>query len=307
MALTVQVTLDKLSRLDLSTYPIIAIKDQLLLLGTGATLVKTFHKGEEVLRARVNCNFEEFSKASEMSYAPPQLNRKFQRASTPNLNMFYGAINSDDFHPYEFKNVIGLMEVSRLMQDKTITEGEQKITFGTWTVTQDFDLVSIFSQLDDLKQNSRLKEMRNEYLRFCQTMPPDIVYNSLLISNYFADQFAKSETPNDYDYLISALFTEHVTLRRVEDKLLSGVLYPSVRTEGTGFNVAFTPWCADNCLQLVAVTECTIYKKNHKTMVDNDKQAVLQPGQTDFVLKPITDPKYHAGREAAYKKLNSND
>lgn len=114
---------------------------------------------------------------------------------------------------------------------------------------------------------------------------------SLMVSTFFANEFAKSFTPNDYDYLLSACSTETVV-----EKNLAGVLYPSVRVEGAGFNVAIHPYYVDNCMELEAVGECTVYKRRRDAKVDNDMVALVLSGQKEFELKPVL-PQYHLGRE----------
>jgi len=84
-----------------------------------------------------------------------------------------------------------------------------------------------------------------------------------------------------------------------------GVLYPSVRLNGAGFNVAITPQAADTKLQLVLAMECPVYKLNDKTVMDNDFQAELYFNQTHFEYKKVDD-EYHAGMEECLKALGVN-
>ena len=51
-----------------------------------------------------------------------------------------------------------------------------------------------------------------------------------------ANEFAKENINEDYDYMISAVFSEMATKNRVD-----GIIYPSVRVGGKGFNIAITP------------------------------------------------------------------
>lgn len=108
--------------------------------------------------------------------------------------------------------------------------------------------------------------MGEDYNTFISTHSKQIVEDSILISEYFAKQFAKTEIRGDYDYLPSAIYTERVVHMQPGNNIeIGGILYPSVKTLGKGFNIALTPTTTDTCLQLRAVGECTIYKK-----VDND-------------------------------------
>jgi hypothetical protein len=299
--------LDKLSQLDLSKYPHDDIHALIKKLGKYGAIITTFRPDQVFLRARVNCNFEVFSKSKDLSYKPSEFNNTYQRASTPATTMFYGALLPQIITKGELDNssIIGYCEVSNLMRDKNILEGEQTITFGKWVVTKEIHVASIVHQSDYFNGNTYLKRMAEDYNRFIQSYSEEMVNDSLLISEYFAGQFSKVETHNDYDYMLSAIYAEIITkLKPTPDIDIAGVLYPSVRTEGKGFNVALTPKYVDNCLQLVAVVECTMYKKGTLTVGDNDKQAILKQGETEFKLEPITDPKVHLGREIVYKILN---
>jgi len=299
--------LEKLSQLDLSHYPHDDIHGLIQRLGKYGVIITTFHPGQVFVRARVNCNFEVFSNASDLSYKPAEFNNSYQRASTPATTMFYGALLPEKIAKGDLDNsrVIGFCEVSKLLRDKSITGGEQTITFGKWVVTKEIHVASIVHHSDYFDGNSYLKQMGEDYNKFISSHSKEVVEDSLMISEYFAGEFAKTETSNDCDYMLSAIYSERMTkMRPAENIQVAGVLYPSVRTEGKGFNVAITPFHADNCLQLVGAAECTIYKKGTLIIGDNDKQAILKPGETQFRMEPITDPQVHIGREMVYKILN---
>lgn len=296
-----------LADLDLSTYPYDEINAFIQNLGKYGVIVTTFCPGQAFIRARVNCNFEIFSKVSDLSYKPAEFNNTFQRASTPATTMFYGALLPEKIAKGELYNsrIIGSCEVSKLIQDKTILEGEQTVTFGKWIVTKEIHVASIVHYSDYFSGNSYLKQMSDDFQNFIATYPKQMVEDSLAISEFFASQFAKSEISSDYDYMLSAIYAERMThMHPAPDIHIAGVLYPSVRTLGQGFNVAITPHHADTCLNLVAVGECTIYKKGTHIVVDNDKQAIVNPGDKEFVLQGILDPKVHIGRETVYKILD---
>jgi hypothetical protein len=88
------------------------------------------------------------------------------------------------------------------------------------------------------------------------------------ISNFFAKEFAKEEIREDYDYFLSALFTEVVT----KDLGYDGVMYPSVRSGGEwGFNVAIKPEVVDNNMVLEMALETTLYKNGvDALLLDNN-------------------------------------
>lgn len=294
--------LTKLLNLDFNKYPYDQVNDLIRDLGKYIVLTNTINAGTVIARARVNCNFEIFSKKSDLSYKPADFNKSYLRASTPYKTMFYGAIVPPGLEKSELNNpmIVGSCEVSKLLRDDKIPDGEQIITFGKWRVTKDFQVASIVHHDKFTEQNSFIKKLNQEYKQFLVDYPTH-AEKSLAICNFFADQFAKSETPNDFDYLLSAIYAERMT----DGEKLAGVLYPSVRTEGQGLNVAISPFYADTHLQLEGVVQCSLYKKNNFVVSDNDADVNLVAGQDNFILKNITT-KSHIGRDMAYKIINGD-
>ena len=270
------------------------------MLGKVAIIGTTLHPGKRIYRARPNENGEHFSKCCELSYKPANKNFTFQRASTPQTTMFYGAVLPPNlnFGELDSTQIVGLFEVVDFMRS-TDSSGEKVLTFGKWVVTKKINLYSVLFHKNYLTKSSYSKKMYGGYLNFLNLFPA-FRKDSLMISHFFANQFAKSITPVDYSYMLSACFAEMTV-----EKGLAGVLYPSVRTEGKGFNVAISPNHADNCLELEAVGECTVYKRKGQTFVDNEQSALVLVGQKEFSLKPVL-PQYHAGREIIMAQLYSS-
>lgn len=284
--------------LKLEEYPVDKIKELILEIGEIGTIIFTLHAGKAIYRARPIKGNELFSEASELSFLPANKNDKYKRASTPKNTMFYGSILPEVINPEELNEnrVVGLFECVPFLRN-TDLDGEQKIAFGKWIVTKDIPLLAIVNHDDFRNKSEYIKEMNEGFEAFI-AKHPDKKERTLKILGYLASEFAKKETNNDYDYLISALFTE-----RMIEKGLAGVLYPSVRTGGDGFNVAIHPYYIKSCIMLSAVSECTVYKKGKKTIVDNETVAHLQEGEEHFTLGPVkTD--YHIGRRNALQELN---
>jgi hypothetical protein len=78
--------------------------------------------------------------------------------------------------------------------------------------------------------------------------------------------------------MISALFSELITQHG-----LDGVLYPSVRVGGKGFNIAITPE-ATKKMGLYVAGECSIYKLKDRAVVGNDAIVELKGTEEEFKL-----------------------
>jgi hypothetical protein len=274
--------IEQIRKLDLSTYP----KDEILSLfkqvGKIGYVVVIFHRGKSVMRARPNYNGERFEKKSDYSFKPQEYNKTYQRASTPNQTMFYATTIPDVLQPGELDNmrVIGIAETIPMLRDKT-KSGYQKVTFGRWYVHEDIHLLAVVQKDKYVEESSYTKELADAYKQFIATTPQDILERSLAYTTFLADEFSKEDIKGDYDYMISALFSELVTQMG-----LDGIFYPSVRVGGKGFNIAITPE-ATKKMGLYVAGECSIYKLKDHTVVGNDAIVELKGTEEEFKLIEI--------------------
>lgn len=290
-------TLDGLKKLDLSTYPYEETRKLIGQLGKFGCILVTLHSGKTIMRARPNYNGERFLSKCELTCKPQQFNKTYQRASTPNRTMFYGSIIPENIEQGELDNarVIGAFEALPWLRNKS-TKGYQQITFGRWIVNADINLLAIVQHDSYFNESSYTRELVASFKSFTQQYP-ELQDETLAISEYFAYEFSKEQTDNDYDYLISATFSEIVV-----DKGIDGVIFPSVRVGGKGFNVAIRPEIADTHLDLVVAGECSIYKYYDNSIVDNDTIVELTPNQTHFELNSV-DPQSHPGQMECLRRL----
>lgn len=115
---------------------------------------------------------------------------------------------------------------------------------------------------------------------------------SLKYQQFLAEEFSK-EIEHHTDYMISAIFSELIS----NHSHLDGVLYPSVRVQGDGFNIAIKP---ESCkkIGLYVAGECSIYKHRDHIVVGNDCIVELD-GKTDsFTFIDIPN-----GQEQCLKQL----
>jgi hypothetical protein len=294
-------TLDKLKALKLSEYPVDEIKKLLSDISKVVEIAMTLHKGKTILRVRPNELNETFEIISQLSFKPLKFNKTFQRASTPSTTMFYGCVVPENIENEEcdYAKMTAVIETSKLYR-KGIEIGEEKITFSHWSVTKDIPLIAIVYNQDFIEASSHTNELHIAYQRFLHQNNPSDVLKSNAINEFLASEFAKSEITNDFDYLISALYSELVV-----QKGYAGVYYPSVRADGKGFNVAIHPDFVESCMTPIVAGECSLYKKGNHIVLDNDTITVIETGQTNIKFEPITDPASHSGREICYKILNN--
>ncbi len=189
--------------------------------------------------------------------------------------MFYGCIVPEEQNIIDTR-FISACESSSLIREGVETSGEQTITFGKWEVIEDIHLlVVIHKDYFHDADNSLLGELKIAYEDFLMKYP-DAAKDIDISAKYFAKEFSKkNEDGFDYNYLISAIFTEVVTT----DYAFDGVMYPSVQTGGQlGFNVAITPDAVDKKMKLVVTYETQIKKIGEKVHIGgkSKKGTILQ-------------------------------
>lgn len=287
-----------LKGLDLSKYPYSEIISQIASTEAIAHLEKSLYPGKSIFRSRLNENDEHFYSKCQLTYKPQQFNKTCQRASTPNMTMFYGSVLPEEIEDGELNEtrVVPTYEAIPWLRDKT-TKGKRAITYTRWIVTNEIKLIAILQHANFYDKCSYTKKLMADFEKFLN-QNPDKSDETIAFTTFIASEFAKEvDSSKDYNYLISAAFTESLTKKGYD-----GVLYPSVRLDGKGFNVALTPKAADMKLQLTDVVECSAYKLFDKTVLDNDLHVALYPNQTHFEFRNIDDED-HAGEDACLKEL----
>jgi hypothetical protein len=291
--------ISEFKNLKLSDYPEKEIKDLFNKVGNIATMLVTFDKGKSVMRARPNYNGERFCKKSDLSFKPEELNKTYQRASSPYQTMFYASSIPERTENGELDNarVIGVSETIPMLRNKE-QSGFQKISFGRWYAEEDLKLIAIIHEKKFHEGSSYLRELIEVHQNFIKDIDKEVAKRSTKILNFLASEFSKKEINGDYDYMISAIFTENMVKNG-----LDGVIYPSVRTAGKGFNIAISP-NATKKLGLYVAGECSIYKLKDQVVIGNDAIIELDGKQNEFTLKEIENHQKECLEKLGVKSIN---
>ena len=284
----------------MSKYPEDELRGLMSQLGVIGCIKYTFHPGKNIFRGRSVDQDQFLLSKNEYTYPPHQYNKRYQRASNPNMNMFYGTFvpeiemsrNDEDL---KMARVTGVVEARSELRDEE-TSIIQKIAFGRWVVTQDVNLVAILFD-KQYKDRTYFSESMNKYYDRFLAENNKVKQNSVIVNDFLASEFSKENDGNDYNYLVSSTFTEMVVSQGYD-----GVLFPSVQTGGIGFNIAITPQAADQKLDLIVAGECLVYKRKKNMVVDNLRGNTLYSNQMHFQFNEI-DPRYHAGEEKCLEAL----
>jgi hypothetical protein len=278
--------IEGLKNLDLSKYPEDEIRFLINQLGPLAHMSVSYHKGKTLMRARPNYGDEKFRTKKDFSFKPQEYNSTYQRASTPYYTMFYGATIPDKIEPGELDvaRIIGLLETLSFTRNPEIQKGYQRISYGRWEVVEDINLLAIIHNDSFHGESGFIRELYDDYQKNIIHAPSDIQEKSQKFLKFLAEEFGKENIKGDYDYMISAIFSEMTA-----NMGLDGILYPSVRTLGKGFNLALTPE-ATKKMKLVVAGECSAVKFDGTTYLGNDAIAELSGHESDdeqFEMKPL--------------------
>lgn len=287
--------LANLGDLDLREYPSEKVKDAIKGFRAYPLNVTEFNIGNVIYRIRPNTDNKSFEKPNDLSFKPQEFNKTFQRASSPNGTMFYGSIipqeNLDS--EVDMARVIAATEASNLIRNKDSADGVEIVSFGKWRVLDTISLGTVvYSEIE--KNVTPYAKGRAKYLLDLLKESPDKAEQGKLMMDFIAKEFSKKEIRGDFDYLISALFAE-----RIVEKGFDGVIYPSVRAEEKGMNVAILPRVVESKMRLEGVMECRVYKQGEDILVEDSHVAWVNAG--DERLKFISiqeDLKKRGGKES---------
>lgn len=269
--------IEKFKVLKLEDYPVDEIKNLITEIGKIPIMRSEYHEGKIIYRARPNDNEDDdFQNISDLSYKPEECNKSYQRASTPNKTMFYGALIPEDSREnlddniIKDERVIGAFEVVSFLRNLKIKKGEKVISYGVWRVNSTISTLSVIqSNISNLKVNW-LKTIATNFYNQLENHP-NFKEKTPIVQDFLAREFSKHVAEGeDYNYMISGLFSHKACELGVD-----GVLYPSVKMKGRGLNIALTPECVDSKLSLVEAIKCKVYKKCGRIILNNLKKGTV--------------------------------
>ena len=280
--------IDKLNSLDLEKAQLLEITKLVDLLKPLRLLGLEVPKGHSIYRARPT-EAEAFSTSSELSYNPNP--KSFGRCHYPGQSIFYGSIASETIN---YPIITNLAETSLIFRNKLPDVGKFQMTVGKWIVEKPFQVAAIVSDSVFAGKNQSLLNLSNSYNDFIESSPE--YQETKFIAEYLAEQFSKGDIKNDFEYKLTAAICNKIYSNKI-----NGILYPSVRTQGDGFNIAIAPQIVDSSLKLFGVGVHTIYHKDRKLVVDNNKFAYADEFG-NYNLQPMTED--FIGEKIALKILN---
>ncbi|QJD97691.1 RES family NAD+ phosphorylase [Mucilaginibacter robiniae] len=258
--------LDQLKKLNLSiiSYPeIIDILNKEIIL---PILVTEVRAGNFIERIRINKGDEIFTTKQELSYRTDLENIKsFGRANSPGSSMFYGAVISS---PIQLPRIVALAETDELLrsQEKGKVDKDILMTVSKWKITKNMRLAEIVFKKNRIATTPEIEKAYQFHLKaFRKNMPEEEVQKLISILEFYSEEFSKAEITTDADYKISAAYAESA----FKTGNVQGIIYPSVRTDYEGSNVALLPKTVDEHLQFEEALIIHVQIRKKKVFLDN--------------------------------------
>lgn len=215
-------------------------------------------KGTILYRAREVEDVSEIVNIKNLSYAPPEYNKTYNRASTPDSTMFY-AISGDSFQ----ECIYGcLSETCECFRMSNAEHRHYNVVVGLWETKVDLILPQIIN-VDGINKSDAFDnaEEFKECIRPLGKKGNDIIN----FWRYMNREFTKNVN-HEKEYWVSAIFTKWLSQRTRRN----GVIYESVQSTDPKVTnnhcVALTPNVADDYLRF---KEALLYEFDYNGMTVN--------------------------------------
>lgn len=201
-------------------------------------------KGTPIERGRLNENNAFYNSEFEISYRTDTGNiHKFGRANEPYRSKFYGAFPSKKI---QLSRIVLFSELDKNFKKTPEYNYESTMTIGRWIVKEDFEVADVCFSDNYLTNNEIKSKYENWLTKIEDTEIGQEKYMNLL--KYFSDEFSKNSINSHHDYKTSSIYTDYAISLG-----LNGIMYPSVKTNFEGFNIALTPKTVERYLELKQV------------------------------------------------------
>lgn len=140
------------------------------------------------------------------------------------------------------------------------------MTVSKWKITKNMRLAEMVFKKDRIASTPEIEKAYQFHLKaFRENMPEEEVQKLISILEFYSEEFAKAEIITDADYKISAAYAESV----FKTGNVQGIIYPSVRTDYEGSNVALLPKTVDDHLQFEEALIIHVQIRGKKVFLDN--------------------------------------
>lgn len=214
-------------------------------------------QGTELIRCRINMPGRHFTKISELSYPPINCVKKYGRANVPYNPMFYCSVFSDTVNenaPYP--RVVSLLETSFIANSQM--SGIERSTCSKWVANKSLNLIALPFSFKYDRPIESIKKIQAEWHNLISGYQID--KDGLELIEFMSEEIAK-DTSNSIEYFKIANFIFYLLRINPKTKDVDGVIYPSVKVGGEGFNLVLKPEVVDNKLAFEGASLCYLAKR----------------------------------------------
>jgi len=260
-----------------------------------------FEKEIPITRARPN-NGKSFSTKGKLWHPPDSKNKKYQRASNPSCNAFYGSVEppEDKVKIITSSRIPTFMEVSDLVFKETKEIETEELTFSKWLSSRNLNVICVFDFENNEDDNRIINACKKAYHQVISDNP-EKEYLIRTFTKFLAKEFKKEAS--GLEYRISAIFSEIIFHAFGFD----GILYPSFKTNFEGYNVAIRPEIVEQDFSLEGVVQSRHYRLNKYSLVNNEliAEEIHEDGSFEFKEIEVGDFRIPDDRIPDIMRANS--
>ena len=244
---------------DLSRISFQRIVETVKSLGMIPTTEVNIKEGTIIERGRINTTDEPFHSESEISVREDFYNiRMYGRANPPFVSVFYGSIKSDEIPQPRMTILAELSEEFKKGKNFKLS-----YTVGQWRVKKDFTAYC-YLYSEKFRASSAIAKILDEWRNSLDASSIADKEDAKLIGEFISEEFTKKEIKSHHDYKISAAIAE----LKFRNTNTASILYPSVRTDYLGTNIAIRGHLIEDLLELKQAALCDAYSVDGKGSLD---------------------------------------
>jgi hypothetical protein len=251
--------IESLKGSDLSRISFQRIIETIKSLGMIPTTEIDIKEGTIIERGRINTSDGPFRSESDISVREDFYNiQTYGRANPPFVPVFYGSIKSDEIPQPRMTILAELSEEFKRGKNFKIL-----YTVGQWRVKKNF-IAYCYLYSEKFRTSSAISKIIDDWSKHLDESSVPDKEDVRLVGEFISEEFTKKEIKNHHDYKISAAIAE----LKFRNTNIAAILYPSVRTDYLGTNIAIKGNLVEEHLELKQVALCEAYSANGQGSLD---------------------------------------
>jgi RES domain-containing protein len=195
---------------------------------------------------------------------------KYNRANTPNFNMFYGATSVN----------------AALMETKP--EKNELITAGIWynpDLKRTLNTYTINFGKSAIEANPLVKKGYDYFQRIKEINHPLLMEVHEIIYEFLGEEYSKPAN-NHLDYFYSATYTEKILSDRKNKECSEAIMYASIQNKYKYENLAIIPEIFDERFVLVKIYEMVVNETYYDKEIDFDNLDEISYIKPYYIREP---------------------